>query len=95
VWPSTIKILDIIKFRQQPAIGTYKNQGVGDETNSTGLIEGEVSGINGRFILIIQESAVEALLGQYLRDLPAIRGALKPALDVFGEMFKHLLLDCW
>jgi hypothetical protein len=43
---------------------------------------------------MIQESAVEALLGQYLRGLPAIGGTLKPALYVFGEMLKHLLLDC-
>jgi hypothetical protein len=95
VWPSAVKILDIIEFRQQSTIRTYKNQGVRDETNPTGLIEREVSGIDGRFVLMTQEGAVEALLGQYLRGLSAIRGALKPALDIFGEMFKHLFLDCW
>src|ERR1019366_60323 len=92
--PATVKILHVVKFRETPAIGADEYQRVRKKPDPAGLIEDKLSLIHERLVLVIQECSVDALLRQNSWFATAVCGTLEPALDVFSEVFKQLLLDC-
>ena len=91
--PATVKILHVAKFCETPAIGADEYQRVRKKSDPARLIEDKLSLINERLILVIQECIVDALFRQNSRFDTAVCGTLEPALDVFSEVFKQLLLD--
>ncbi len=90
-----MQILNVVEFCETPAVGADEYQRVRKKPDPARLIEDKFSLINKGLILVIQECIVDALLRQNSRFVTAFCGALEPALDVFSEVFKQLLLDGW
>jgi len=61
--PSAVKILNIRKFREALAVGADEYQRVGKKPNPARLREDKLSLVNERFVLVIEECAVDALFG--------------------------------
>jgi hypothetical protein len=65
-----MEVVDTFEFRNKAAFGTDKHQGIGHKANTTGLVEDEPPLVDDRLILMVQECAVDTLLGKH-RWLPS------------------------